>query len=126
MSGERILLAEDDKFLRRAAEAILRESGFDVRTASDGEETLKQAQALPVPDLILLDMIMPRMLGLDVLTQLKASEATKNIPVVMLSNLSQDSDVKRAMDGGAVGYLVKSNLSLKDLASKVTSLLAVE
>jgi len=112
--------------LRRAAEAILRENGFDVQTASDGEETLKHAQALPAPDLILLDMIRPRMLGLDVLTQLKTNEATKNIRVVMLSNLSQDNDVKRAMDNGAIAYLVKSNLSLKDLASKVTSLLALE
>ena len=76
------------------------------------------------PDIILLDLIMPKVQGFEVLRRLKEDPETCNIPVVVLSNLGQDSDLQRATAAGAVGYLVKSNLSLANLLTRVTSILS--
>ena len=114
----RVLVVEDDRFLRRAADAALRRDGFTVLTAADGEEGLRLARA-EAPDLVLLDLIMPGLQGFAVLQMLKADEATAHIPVIVLSNLGQESDVKSAMDAGAVDYLVKANLTLDDLVKRV-------
>ncbi|HEY3483294.1 MAG TPA: response regulator [Streptomyces sp.] len=119
----RVLLAEDDRFLRKAAETALKRHGFTVVAAVDGEEALRLARAAP-PDLVLLDLIMPRMQGFEVLRALKADPATAPIPVVILSNLGQDGDMKQAMDAGAAGYFVKANLSLQDLVKRVGELVA--
>jgi two-component system phosphate regulon response regulator PhoB len=119
----RVLLAEDDRFLRKAAETALKRHGFTVVAAVDGEEALRLARAAP-PDLVLLDLIMPRMQGFEVLRALKADPATAPIPVVILSNLGQDGDMKHAMDAGAAGYFVKANLSLQDLVKRVGELVA--
>ena len=120
--GERILVAEDDRFLRRAAEATLRQRGFTVLTAADGEETLRRARA-EAPDLILLDLIMPKLQGFEVLRALKGDPATAHIPVIVLSNLGQPTDVQRTMESGAAAYFVKANLSLQDLVRRVEELL---
>jgi len=119
----RILLAEDDRFLRRAAEATLRQRGLTVVTAVDGEEALRLART-EVPDLILLDLIMPKLQGFEVLRALKQDPATAHIPVIVLSNLGQAQDVQRTMEGGAVAYFVKANLSLQALANRVEEVLA--
>ena len=120
---KRILLAEDDRFLRRAAEAALKRAGFTVLAAADGEEALRMARA-EKPDLVLLDLIMPKLQGFEVLKALKADPGTATIPVVVLSNLGQDGDVQRALEGGAVAYLVKANLSLDELVSRDRETLA--
>ena len=117
-STRRILLAEDDRFLRKAAETALKRRGFAVLAAVDGEEALRMARA-EAPDIVLLDLIMPKLQGFEVLRALKADAATAATPVIILSNLGQDSDVKQAMEAGAVGYFVKANLSLQDLVKKV-------
>ncbi len=119
----KILLAEDDRFLRRAAEATLKKKGYAVVTAADGQEALDAAQR-ERPDLILLDVIMPKLHGFEVLERLKASPETRNIPVVMLSNLGQDADQALALQRGAVAYLVKANVGLSDLARHVADILA--
>lgn len=122
--GQRtILLVEDDRFLRKAAEAALRQAGFAVVTAADGEQALSVARAEP-PDLILLDVIMPKLQGFEVLAALKHDARTAPIPVLMLSNLGQEQDVRRAMDGGAADYLIKANLSLQALVKRVQQGLA--
>lgn len=118
---QRILLVEDDRFLRRAAEAALRRHGFTVLTASDGEEGLRIARA-EKPDLVLLDLIMPGLQGFEVLKLLKADAATSSIPVMVLSNLGQDSDMQRALAAGAVDYLIKANLQLDKLIERVKAL----
>ena len=118
----RILLAEDDRFLRKAAEATLRQNGFTVLTAVDGEEALRLARA-EAPDLVLLDLIMPKMQGFEVLRTLKQDPATAEIPVIVLSNLGQDSDVQRALEAGAAAYLIKANLPLHDLVLRVRATL---
>jgi CheY-like chemotaxis protein len=121
--GAKVLLVEDDRFLRRAAEATLRKGGFVVTVAVDGEEALNVVRTVN-PDIILLDLIMPKVQGFEVLRRLKEDPETCNIPVVVLSNLGQDSDLQRATAAGAVGYLVKSNLSLANLLTRVTSILS--
>lgn len=125
MDGQerRILLAEDDRFLRKAAEATLKRHGFAVFTAADGEEALRVARDA-APDVILLDLIMPKLQGFEVLRTLKQDPATASTPVIVLSNLGQDRDVQQAMDSGAAAYYVKANLSLEDLVQRVEDALA--
>jgi CheY-like chemotaxis protein len=119
---KRILLVEDDRFLRRACEAGLRQRGFTVLTAVDGEEGLRMARA-ELPDLILLDLLMPKMPGIEVLRALKSDEATRAVPILVLSNSSREQDVQEVVKLGAVGYLVKANLSLQVLGGRVAELL---
>ncbi len=119
----RVLVVEDDRFLRRACETSLRQRGFDVTTATDGEEGLRLARTEPLPDIILLDLLMPKMPGIDVLRALKTDSATASIPVVILSNSSRADDKQQAVELGAARYYVKANLSLKELAVQVAQLI---
>jgi DNA-binding response OmpR family regulator len=114
----RVLLAEDDRFLRKAAAAMLRRQGFTVLTAEDGEEALHIARA-ETPDLILLDLIMPKMQGFEVLKALKCDPQTSPVPVIILSNLGQESDSRAAREMGALDYWVKANLALEELVKRV-------
>jgi DNA-binding response OmpR family regulator len=118
-----VLLVEDDRFLRRACEAGLQQRGFEVVTAADGDEGLRAAKGSRF-DLILLDLLMPKKPGIDVLTDLKADAATSDIPVLILSNSSREEDKRRAVSLGAIGYYVKANLSLKALGDEIARLLA--
>ncbi|HEY3884318.1 MAG TPA: response regulator [Vicinamibacterales bacterium] len=120
----RVLLVEDDKFLRRACEASLRQRGFEVTSATEGEEGLRLAREPPLPDVILLDLLMPKLPGIEVLRALKQDPATAGIPVVIVSNSSREDDKNEAVKLGAVGYYVKANLSLKDLAAHIRKLMA--
>jgi DNA-binding response OmpR family regulator len=121
----RVLLADDDRYLRRAAEARLRQQGFTVLTAADGEEALQVALA-ERPDIILLDLIMPKVQGFEVLRALKQAESTAAIPVIVLSNLGQESDRAQCLENGAAAYFVKANLSLQELVRTVQATLAQE
>ena len=118
-----ILLAEDDRILRKAGEATLKKRGYAVIAAVDGEDALAKAREHK-PDLILLDVIMPKMQGFEVLANLKTDAATRDIPVIMLSNLQDESDVRKATDAGALDYLVKSNVPLDVLAARIAEALA--
>jgi DNA-binding response OmpR family regulator len=118
---KRVLLVEDDRFLRRACEASLQQRGFDVRTATDGEVGLALAASQPF-DIILLDLLMPKKPGIEVLAALKSNESTARIPVLILSNSSREEDKRRAVELGANGYYVKANLSLKTLGDEITRL----
>ena len=117
----KILLVEDDRFLRRACETSLRRRGYDVVVAVDGEEGLRLARA-ERPDLVLLDMLMPKLSGLEVLRALRAGPDTRNLPVLILSNSSRPSDGDEAFQLGISGYLVKANLSLEDLGARIDRL----
>jgi len=119
----RVLLVEDDRILRKAADATLRKHGYQVSVAVDGEEALAKAMD-EKPDLILLDIIMPKIQGFEVLRRLKANVDTAAIPVVMLSNLGQETDRQEALLGGALAFLVKSNMGLDRLAAEVDAILA--
>jgi CheY-like chemotaxis protein len=122
-TGKRILLAEDDRFLRRACEASLRQRGFTVVTATDGEAALALARS-EAPDLLLLDILMPKLTGLEVLRRLRADQQTRGIPVLVLSNSSREQDIQEVTRLGVVGYLVKADLSLQELGDRVTRILA--
>src|SRR6185295_11691367 len=106
----RILLAEDDRILRKAGEVSLKKKGYEVICAVDGEEALAKARDHK-PDIVLLDVMMPKLNGFEVLQALKAEPGIRDIPVIMLTNLEQPSDIKRARDAGAHSYLVKSNMN---------------
>jgi len=93
-----------------------------VVTACDGEEGLQQAKAGSF-DIILMDMLMPKLSGMEALEELKKDERTRDIPVVILSNSSLDSDMQRAKALGAVGYLGKASLSLHELGDRVVEFL---
>lgn len=121
---ETILLVEDDRFLRRAAEMGLRQHGFAVVTAVDGEEGLRRARTT-LPDIVLLDLLMPRLSGLDVLRALKEDPATRSVPVLILSNSSREQDIEDVRALGAEGYWVKADMSLEDLAERVHEILGV-
>jgi DNA-binding response OmpR family regulator len=121
--GKRVLLVEDDRFLRRVHEVGLRKHGFTVLTAVDGEAGLEVARA-EHPDLILLDMVMPKLQGFEVLRMLKAEAATASIPVIVLSSLGGQGDVQAALDCGAASYLIKSNLGAQELVLKIEQTLA--
>lgn len=123
VSPARILLAEDDRILRKAGEVSLRKKGYDVIPAVDGEDALAKARAQK-PDLVLLDVMMPKMHGFDVLFALKGDPAVRDIPVIMLTNLETAADIKRATDAGAHSYLVKSNMNLDELAARIAEALA--
>ncbi|MFA6253135.1 MAG: response regulator [Patescibacteria group bacterium] len=122
MPNPKILFVDDDNFLRKVYEAELKEKNFEVVLASDGEEGLEKAQ-LEDPDLIILDMIMPKKSGFEVLTELQRNPKTRNIPVIILSNLGQEDDKKKGIDLGAVDYLIKDNITLGILVDKINQYL---
>src|SRR3954463_6447721 len=102
-SNSRVLLVEDSKFLRIANERALTKAGFRVSFAADGEEALRIAQA-ELPDVILLDMLLPKLSGPAVLRKLKESPATSSIPVIVLSALSQMNEEKLIQEGAAAYF----------------------
>jgi DNA-binding response OmpR family regulator len=119
--NKKILLVEDDMFLSKIMEERLQDEGWEVNLAGNGEEGLQKAKSY-LPDLILLDMILPKMNGFEVLEALKKDEKTKKIPVIVLSNLGQDEDIKNAKKIGAADYLVKSNFSIKAIVEKINKI----
>ncbi len=115
----KVLLIEDSKFLRIATERALLKAGFQVVAAADGEGGLKAANE-SLPDIILLDMMLPKISGLDVLKALKANSATVHIPVIVLTSLSQRNEEKLVGDG-AVAYIEKSALGLDEGSSSLVA-----
>jgi CheY-like chemotaxis protein len=118
----KILLVEDSKFLRLTSERALARAGYEVSSAGDGEEALRLAREI-LPDLILLDMLLPKVSGPDVLIALKKDPLTSAIPVVVLTGLSQ-KNAARLQGDGAIGFLEKSELALDKGSDKL--LAAVE
>jgi CheY-like chemotaxis protein len=122
----KVLLVEDSKFLRMANERALSKAGYQVVSAADGEEALRVAQD-KLPDIILLDMLLPKISGPDVLKALKLNPATMHIPVVVLTSLSQKNEEK-LLHEGATAYFEKSTLELDKgsdrLAATVETVLA--
>lgn len=113
-----ILMIDEDRFLRKIYRDKLSRAGFKFLEATNGEEGLNKVVS-ERPDIILLDLILPRKNGFDVLYEIKANKEIRDIPVIILSNLSQDSDVERGISLGAEEYLVKPEVSLTQVIDKV-------
>lgn len=117
-SSRSALIADDDEKFGQMLASALQEVGFTVTTAIDGEQALDLARSKK-PDVILLDIMMPKMIGFEVLEEVKNDSKLKNIPVFTLSHLAQPSDVDKAKRLGAVHHFVKTNFSIGDLVKKV-------
>ncbi len=122
--AKKILFIEDEERLRETLSIKLKEDGYEVFTATEGESGLKLAGEKK-PDLILLDLILPKMDGFKVLEQLKSSLETKNIPVIVLTNLESGKDIEKVLNLGVSSYLVKANYSLEEISKKVSDALAL-
>ena len=116
--GPRILIVEDDPLLSDLLAQKLHAEKFDLQTARTGEEALEMIGRVK-PDLILLDILLPGIDGFEVLRRIKADPSTKDIKVIILSNLGQDTDVARGQELGAEKYIVKVSLSLSEVVSLV-------
>lgn len=114
----KVLIAEDEDILRRMYVTKFKAEGFEVFEAVNGEEGFKLAMEKK-PDIILLDIIMPLADGFSTLRKIKAEEKIKNIPVFMLTNLAQESDIEEGKKLGASDYLVKSNLTPLQVVEKI-------
>lgn len=116
--AKKILFIEDEQALQKTLGEYLRKEGFEVISALDGEIGLRLSKKVK-PDLILLDIILPKMDGLEVLRKLKEEKETKEIPVIILTNLETLEEVQKALELGATTYLVKANYSLNEVVEKI-------
>lgn len=121
-SFKSILLVDDDLTLREMYAERFKAEGFSVETAKDGEEALQKATELK-PNIVLLDIMMPKINGLDVLKKLKEQEETKNIPVIVLTALIQDREKLESVTRGADDYVVKSETMPGEVITKIHAIL---
>lgn len=119
---EKIVFIEDETTLQKMLTAALQGAGYSVVAASDGEAGLAAVRA-EKPDLVLLDLILPKMDGFTVLREIKKDELIAHIPVIVLTNLESAEDVEKVVGLGATTYLVKANYDLPDIVLKVKEIL---
>lgn len=117
-SKKKILMVEDDEFLRSIAVKRLEKEGYEVVISTDGSDAVKLAQG-ENPSLVLLDLLLPGISGFDILEKLKADAPTKDIPVIIFSNLGQKEDIEKAQKLGANDFLIKANFTLDFLVEKL-------
>lgn len=122
-NGTHILLVEDDEFLANIYKTKFEMEGYKMSVAEDGESGFEDAKRKS-PDIILLDILLPKMDGFSVLKKLKAQAETKNIPVILLTNLGQKDDVDKGLELGAEDYLIKAHFKPSETLEKVKSILA--
>lgn len=120
---KKIVLVEDDEVMARMYRRVFSFGGFDVIVATDGEDGLEKIKQT-LPDLVILDVMMPKMNGLEVLGKLKTDLRTKNIPVVMLTNLKIPEEVRLALENGAARYIVKCEHEPKKVFEMVREVLS--
>ena len=117
-----VLLVEDDKFLSALLKNRLEKESFNVIHAEDGEEAVNILRtSSSKPDLVLLDIILPKKNGFEVLEEIKQDIEFKNLPIIIISNLGQDDDLSRGKELGATEYYIKAQTSIDDLISKIKS-----
>jgi CheY-like chemotaxis protein len=113
--GKRILLVEDDNFLSELLSKKLIENQASMMRAADGEEAIKMLKSNPKFDLILLDLMLPKIGGFEVMEAINADEKIKGTPIIILSNLGQKNDIEKGVSLGAKKFLVKAILSLDEI-----------
>jgi DNA-binding response OmpR family regulator len=119
---KKILLVEDDEFLAELYATKLNLEGFEVFLAVDGEKGLRMIKEKN-PDLVLLDIILPKMDGFEILKNMKISKDLKNIPVILLTNLSQKDEVKKGLELGANDYLIKAHFMPSEVVKKIKTII---
>ncbi len=117
-----ILFIEDEEALQKSISVMLKKDGYEVLSAMDGETAVKYAKEKEY-DLVLLDLILPKLNGFEILKELKSDEKKKDIPVLIVTNLETSADIQKALDLGATNYLVKSNYNLDEIIKKIKSAL---
>lgn len=122
--SKRLLIVEDDAVLQNALSSYLTTENFEVLCAGDGETGLSMAIS-GKPDLVLLDIVLPKKDGYQVLREIKANAETKHIPIVLLTNLGSISDVEKALEMGATTYLVKADYKLEEVTEKIKEILNI-
>lgn len=118
----KILIIEDEEILSKVLEEKFKRAGFDTAIATNGDEAFPMAKKFS-PDVILLDLILPKKNGFDVLKDLKSDADLKTAPIIVLSNLGQDEEIKRALELGASDYMVKTQHPINEVIEKVKNLL---
>lgn len=118
---KKIMIIEDDRFLSSLMKARLEKEGFSVAQAFDGEEAIQALKTEP-PALVILDLIMPKVTGFEVLQTISITPQLDKVPVVIVSNLAQDSDIEKARQLGAREYFIKVKISIDDLIGKIKDL----
>lgn len=126
MDSGKVLLVEDDLFLRDIYTRVLQVEGFTVLTASDGEEGLYLAQKNADAKILLLDIMLPKIHGIEVLKKLKADPNTQKLPIVVLTNLTEENVVQEALRLGAYSYLVKVRFTPQQVVEKVKEFIAAQ
>lgn len=121
MENKNILIVEDDSSMRALLEEAFVNTQFTVYTSKDGEDAIDKI-ARYIPDVVLLDVILPKKDGFEVLKQIRENPSLKSIPVILLTNLERSEDVEKALSFGATTYLVKSNYTLREIIEKVKTL----
>ena len=118
-----ILIIEDDIYLVRAYQIKFEKNNIRVNSVSDGEAAAEFLRNNPKPDAIILDLLLPKTDGFEVLKKIKAVQDWENIPVVIISNLGQESDIEKGRKLGAVDYIVKADTSIQEAVQRVEKLL---
>ena len=118
----KVLIVEDDKFFRELMLKKFSNESFEVTVARDGKDALEYLEK-NIPKVILLDLILPGLSGYEILALIKGDVKTKNIPVIILSNLGQQEEIDKAMSLGAVDFMVKVNFTLEEIAAKIQKFL---
>lgn len=119
---KKILLVEDEKTLSEMYQTKLEREKFEVISVQDGGEVLEKVKS-EKPDLILLDIILPKTNGFDILSEIKSDSKLKKIPVIMLTNLGQEEDIKKGKELGAKDYIVKANSTPAQIVDKIKKLI---
>lgn len=119
---KKILIIEDEKTLRFLIVQTLIQEGFEVEEAIDGEEGIQKLKKNK-PDLILLDLLLPNINGFEVLSKIKRDSDLESIPVIILSNLGQEEEIKKGLNLGAIDYLIKAHFTLDQIVARVKKVL---
>lgn len=120
--NKKILLVEDEPLLSNLLKQRLERDGLEVVAAHDGEEALKILETIE-PSLILLDIILPKVSGFEVMEAIQKNPNYKKAPIIVISNLGQDTDMAKGQSLGAVGYFIKAQVSIEDLVTKIKAFL---
>lgn len=118
-----ILLIEDDAFIASMYQAKLAMIGYTVRLATDGEEGWNMLTEQPPPDLVLLDIVLPKRDGFEILAAARKEPALKNLPILLLTNLGQKPDVQRGLELGADDYIIKAHFTPSEVVGKIEKVL---